>query len=159
MQTTKRFTNKRAMAVKSALGGIRQKIKRINQGGCGFFAQYLHEILTKKGFKCTILCLDSISGRTRSDHDRNLLHIHQGNRDLVHAYNHLCVKVGGYRIDAGNVEKIKSRIVFEEYDSIGEITNPDLHFILSKKELWNGCYNREQNGKLKRLLRKVLQFL
>jgi len=154
----KRFTRKKAYSLHKMLTGIAQKVYNINEGGCGIFASYLYQILTAKGYRCRIVCLDQGPYRTLHEHLHNLRFLAKKDSDKAFAYNHFCLLIGGYYIDCGQLQRCDKNNydIFDQYSRIGFISEDKLNYLVSLPHKWNDCYDRSQNNLLKGELDSLL---
>lgn len=154
------MTLKKANMLNKLLVNVSSKVYEINYGGCGIFADFLYQVVSGKGYKCQVICLDSHAGHTTKEHLGNLRRITIRDMDSIFAYNHICLQIGNYYFDSYRCERVsKDRIFDEQYQKLGQISMDKLQYLVSLEWKWNDLYDRSQNKRLKRLLSESLERL
>jgi hypothetical protein len=147
-------------ALLSSFEVINSNVDAVNNGGCGFFAKHLHDVLKLKGYnpECVLLVrdwvVDDANKYVNNNEVRSLLNTH---------WSHVMVKVNVkdkviYIDSYGFFNEMKEHPIFKTCEVV------DLPYNMLKvmlnykhKRQWNPRFDRQSSKKIKSILVKHLE--
>ena len=137
---------------------IYNKIPHINNGGCGIFAIYLYNVLSKLGYNPEIKVIYS-SGYDSKVFDNQISEYNQSNveKSALSSWGHFYVKIGDFFIDANGITENPLYGQYSYYYLSKQSMDINiLKDLCSKKykHYWNPMFDRKsQRSRLYRKLR------
>lgn len=151
---SKVMTRKDAETIVALLEPIDVRYSRINNGGCGFFACLLHDLLVSKGYSPKLCLLEShgfFSNSTVEEFEKALNYLKETGSTLYlkECYiSHIAVYVDGYVLDVARVLSEDTIDYFIPYDLVKRL--------VSLKSIWNSHFDRSLIPTIKKETTKIL---
>jgi hypothetical protein len=142
---------------------ITKKVRRINSGGCGIFAEYLYKVFIGLGLspKLVVITNDVEQMNTRIEYTKtNGIDAWELRNSII---KHIMVYVGGKYIDCEGLYDCYKLVGYSKTDSITDLLSIEVLEIWNKDTtIWNETFNRVKNTKLiekkfKEINEKVVQ--
>ena len=161
LTTTKKVSRAELeLAVINLISDINNDIECLNEGGCGYFAYFVHKELKECGIKAKMLILDNDTIFYKKEILNDI--INNGNDDLYQegyrtSFNHCCIQVDDITFDGENLNAVE---VWKECHCHlrGHYTRLEMETAL-RYGSWNNTYNKSQNEKLLELIKRNFEHL
>ncbi len=144
---------------------VQEKYRTINAGGCGVFAQFLSEELTKLGIDHQIVWIGrhwyTKDKRKIKSLFRRVIKTNEGNLSLKYFHEeelslaHLMVEVGNHLVDATGVYADLEDTCWEHLNIIGTLTLKQVTEMVSTPSGWNDEFDREHIKGVGSMVKKI----
>lgn len=137
---------------------IREEIYRLNQGGCGIFADELYKVLVKLGFQPKIaIKAGVIPFEERKKFINETMNNNFENSSKT-AFSHCMIQLENFLIDGYNCcegNRIEDGFQIMPFEINGYYTKDELEIAIAYAD-WNENYSRSQTPKLINLIEKYI---
>jgi hypothetical protein len=146
---------------------VKSKFPRINSGGCGAFALFLSNELTKRNIKHKIVWIgDAFRGEEKKLGKKIHSIFNENGRPTLNHFNdngiyltHAMVVINGKFVDATGVyDKFDdTNWCYGNRSVLTKITNEQLKNLVASPEGWNPSFDRELMPRVKKQVEKILK--
>jgi len=148
---TNHLTLQKLEFAKSHFFEITLKVKNIQRGGCGVFAEYSYELFKNMGLNPKIQVLaPSFWKMTISE----AITKKSKNKEKL-AFHHIVVDVDGLLIDCNRLGASPSDLNYENCKVVSEMPLNYLKSLNKEQKFWNPCFQRTEISKLKQEFEKL----
>lgn len=144
---------------------VRNKIQKLNFGGCGFFAYFVANELDKYGIPYTIMVADNFNvGGMPIEEKKGNINMFLTNKTSIESdivvVEHCWLEVEQdgciFKFDSEHRNEEITHVWEKDADFLGSYTKEELKIAL-RYGSWNTLYSKQQNKKLRSLIRNSFQ--